>query len=78
METESGQKTTKRFVENLDDVFSYLSSQSYPDGFTRDDKKRLRRKAKNFLIKDSALFYNLNGKICCLNIRTCHTLTGVS
>ena len=51
------------FFDNLDNVFNYLSSQTYPANFTRDERKQLRRKAKNFLIRNSVLFYILNGKI---------------
>ena len=43
MESESksdfGQKTTKRFFDNLDNVFNYLSSQTYPANLIRTTSK---------------------------------------
>ena len=58
---ETKQKNTKCFLDNIEIVFNYLSSNTYPEGFSRDDKKQLRRKTKNFSIQDSVLYYNMNG-----------------
>ena len=62
-ESESGERRKLNFTDNLDVVFNYLSSNRYPVNFSRDDKKQLRRKSKNFIIKDSALLYKLNGNM---------------
>ena len=56
-------KTKKTFTDNLDDVFNEVRSKTYPENFSREDKKQLRRKAKNFTVQDSSLLYLVNGNV---------------
>ena len=60
---DSSEKTKQAFTDNLDVVFNYVRSKTYPENFSREDKKQLRRKAKNFVIQDSSLLYRLNGNV---------------
>ena len=40
-----------------DEVFLYLCDDSYPCGFTKDQKRDLRKKAQKFVLENGALFY---------------------
>ena len=39
------------------EVFYYLRDNQYPDDFTKDQKRIIRRKAQNFVLDDGALFF---------------------
>ena len=41
-------------------VFQYLRDNQYPEGWTKDQKRNLRKKAKTFFLDDSALFFVAN------------------
>ena len=38
-------------------VFEYLNDGSYPDGFDKNDKRTLRKRANFFAVKDTELHY---------------------
>ena len=38
-------------------IFDYLRSGSYPDGFEKNDKRALRKRASFFVVKDTKLYY---------------------
>ena len=56
-------KTTKRFMDNIDHVLTYLKDSTYPAGFSRTQKKELRRKTQNFCIREGVFYYKHRGKI---------------
>lgn len=41
------------------EIYEYLLRTTYPDGFSKGDKRRLRSKASNFSIVDGTLFYQV-------------------
>lgn len=41
-------------------VFQYLRDNQYPEGWTKDQKRNLRKKAKTFFLDDGALFFVAN------------------
>lgn len=43
--------------DEYEDVYSYLFSHSYPNNYTKQQKRALRRKAENFKVEKGALFY---------------------
>ena len=48
-------------------IFKYLQSGSFPS-LTRNEKDSLRRKAKNFVVKDGLLYYRDRKKNCDLQV----------
>lgn len=40
-----------------DKIVSYLRTGNFPSSMTKNEKDSLRRKAKNFVVKDGLLFY---------------------
>lgn len=41
-------------------VFQYLRDNQYPEGWTKDQTRNLRKKAKTFFLDDGALFFVAN------------------
>lgn len=41
-------------------VFQYLRDNQYPEGWTKDQKRNLRKKAQKFFLDDGALFFVAN------------------
>ena len=44
-----------------DELYDYVARQQYPDGFSKDQKRVLRRKASKYKVEQGLLFY------CCKN-----------
>ena len=40
-----------------EEVFHYLRDNQYPDIFTKDQKRNLRKKAQKFVLENGVLFY---------------------
>ena len=40
-----------------EEVFHYLRDNQFPDIFTKDQKRNLRKKAQKFVLENSVLFY---------------------
>ena len=59
---ESAIYTTQRFIDNIDGMLFNISTQQYPSGLTKEQKKDFSRKAMNFSMKESTLYYKLKGK----------------
>ena len=59
---ESAICTTERFIDNIDGIFKYISTQQYLSSLTKEQKKDLKPKARNFSMKESTLYYQLRGK----------------
>ena len=53
----------KRKSLNLNNIFEFLLNKKYPTGFTKSDKRELRRQSKRFEIKDATLYYVARGTI---------------
>ena len=51
-----------------DGIVSYLRTGSFPSSMTKNEKDSLRRKAKNFLVKDGLLFYRDKKKAADLQV----------
>ncbi len=47
--------------EDYDQVYSFLSKHQYPAGFGKNEKRGLRRKAKNYKVERGLLFYRQKG-----------------
>jgi len=45
-----------RFTFNQ--IFDYLRSGAYPDGFDKRDKRSLRKRADFFFVREAKLYYN--------------------
>ena len=41
-------------------VFQYFRDNQYPEGWTKDQKRNLRKKAQKFFLDDGALFFVAN------------------
>ena len=50
---------------------SYLHIGSFPSSMTKNEKDSLRRKAKNFVVKDWLLFYRDKKKVADLQVLKC-------
>ena len=42
---------------DYNDIFTYLESKEYPNGFSKNQKRVMRRRCKDFQIKRGLLYY---------------------
>ena len=44
-------------AKSYGEIFTFIRDNQYPDGFSKDQKRNLRKKASKFFLEDSVLFY---------------------
>jgi hypothetical protein len=49
-------------VESLRHVKAYLQETKYPEGYTKDEKRRIREKAQSFRVNGDNLYHTVKGK----------------
>ena len=50
-------------IVSLSHVKAYLQESKYPEGFKKDDKRRLREKSQSFKVKGDELYHTVKGKL---------------